>query len=235
MPSDKPSGALSSSPSSRSKTRLSGSDYDKHSGFIDSCLKSHAEYLAQPTLIIAQSLGVSPLHLSYGVGAVILALHLVLPAFLLPHFSALFTLIPPVQSSLQSITLETKKSGRDARDAAQWCIYWVIYTFFELARGSVSVYLPGVVPFFELSRSVCLIICGGPWFGRAGLVSAFFLADFASPTDNLQRPDAARKEDDKTPEKHRSKRSKQNGGESRAGSKKDEKERRDTTSKDKAG
>ena len=156
----------SSSSSQRSSAEILEAE---HETFVVGSLRSHGGYLAQPILSTAKSLEIAPLNLVYILAIVTLAVHLALPAFLLPHYSALITLILPVQSSLHAITCEVKK--KDTADAAQWCVYWVIYALFELARGVAGVFFSAWIPVFELGRTICLVICGGPWFGKRGLVS----------------------------------------------------------------
>ena len=156
-------------PDSRPRKSAAAIREAEYETFVKQSLQSHGGYIAKPILSLAESLEILPLHTSCIVGAVIVAFHLVLPAFLLPHFSALITLISPVQATMTSVSREVNKSS--SKDAAQWCLYWVIYTLFELVRGLASVYQPGSSPFFEFGRTLCLVICGGPWFGKAGLVS----------------------------------------------------------------
>ena len=160
--------SMPSSSSSRAKSSAEIREAEDEA-LIVAQLESHGGYLAQPILSTANSLEIAPLTIVYFLAVIALAFHLVLPAFLLPHYSALITLIPPLQSSLHAVANEVKK--KDAPDAAQWCVYWVIYAVFELARGVVGTFCPAWIPAFELGRTVCLVICAGPWFGKAGLVS----------------------------------------------------------------
>ena len=95
---------------------------------------------------------------------------LVSPSFLLPHLSALITLIIPLQCTLQSIALDQAKTAKKADHAVQWCFYWVIYCLLEVSRGWVGIFRPGLKAMFEVIRTVALITVGGPWFGKAALV-----------------------------------------------------------------
>lgn len=178
----------SSSSSSKEKSRSSSSSSSSYRPrtadelrekeymvFLESCLSSHGGYLKSPILSLSTSLAVSPLTTSYALAGIYLIILLFTPAFLLPHISALITLIIPIQASRQSIALEQSheknKDGKKAEDSVQWCLYWVIWCCFELVRGWIGVWRPGYKAIFEIIRTAGLITVGGPWFGRAGLVS----------------------------------------------------------------
>jgi hypothetical protein len=55
-------------------------------------------------------------------------------------------------------------------DGPQWLWYWVFYILVNGMRGPVSVYLPGWKGWYELWRSVVLVIVSGPWQSKAALV-----------------------------------------------------------------
>jgi hypothetical protein len=145
---------------------------EEHQQRIQDFLTSHGGYLAKPIRSLSTSLDCPPQQLVYAIAFVYLLLHLVLPAFLLPHLSALVTLIIPVQCTMRSISLELKKGGPSAaRDSSQWLGFWVVYCLFGLIRGWVGVCRPGYKAGLEIARTAGLCAVGGPWFGRDGLVS----------------------------------------------------------------
>lgn len=143
----------------------------EHAQYIDSLLTSHSGYLKPIILSLSSAFELSPTSISTGLGVIYLMFHLVMPAFLLPHLSALTTLIIPVTSTMMSISLESdKKKSAEATDSSQWNFYWVIYCLFEFARGWVGIWVPGCKAIFEIIRTAGLITVGGPWFGYSGLV-----------------------------------------------------------------
>ena len=144
--------------------------------YIIDSLSSHAGYL-KPTLVsLASSLETSPRRIGIGLGLIYFCLHLISPAFILPHLSALVTLIVPIQATLVSVEagLDEKKGPKGAKDSAQWSLFWAVYGLVEFARGFVVIWRPGWRPIFEIIRTGILITVGGPWFGMSGLVSHVF-------------------------------------------------------------
>lgn len=143
----------------------------EHAKYIDSLLTSHAGYLKPIILSLSSAFEISPTSISVCLGGIHFALHLVAPAFLLPHLSALTTLIVPVTGTMMSIAFDSdKKRSSEANDSSQWSFYWVIYCFFEIIRGWVGIWIPGWKAVFEIIRTGGLITVGGPWFGYTGLV-----------------------------------------------------------------
>ena len=134
-------------------------------------LESHGGYLVSPIQHLSAQFSLPLLYTSGIIAAIFLILHLVVPVFLMPHLSALITLIIPIQTTLLSLNLEIKKAQGAARDSSQWLGYWVIYAVYEMVRGWIKVYRPGWTGALEVMRSVGLMAVGGPWFARAILVS----------------------------------------------------------------
>lgn len=140
--------------------------------YVNSLLTSHAGYLKAIILSLSSAFEVSLTTTAAMIGAMYFMLHLITPAFLLPHLSALTTLIIPVTCTMRSIAFEKdKKKSGDAKDSSQWCLYWVSYCLFEFGRGWITTWAPGCKAVFEVIRTAGLITVGGPWFGYAGLVS----------------------------------------------------------------
>jgi hypothetical protein len=51
----------------------------------------------------------------------------------------------------------------------QWMWFWLVYVILNGCRGLVGIYRPGWKGWFELWRSVMLVVVGGPWFARGAL------------------------------------------------------------------
>lgn len=51
----------------------------------------------------------------------------------------------------------------------QWIWYWVFYVVVNAIRGLVGVYRPGWKGWYELWRSVVLVVVAGPWYTKAAL------------------------------------------------------------------
>jgi len=134
-------------------------------------LTSHAGYSAKPIDAVAKSFQTDPDNVALVLGFIFLVLHLLTPTFLLPHLSALVTLIIPLQDTLLSLSYEISRNPGAGRDTCQWLAYWVVYVAFEMARGWVAVWRPGWKGAFEVGRSAGLVTVGGPWFSRDVLVS----------------------------------------------------------------
>jgi hypothetical protein len=140
-----------------------------------------------------------------------------------PHFSALITLIIPLQSTVTYIktslhmpktfdertrrpepTKIDRKTGEEKDEAVyegekkkwdesevkrkrdkevyaaakkvinggpQWIWYWVFYVLVNGIRGLVGVYLPGWKGWYELWRSVVLVVVAGPWYAKPALMN----------------------------------------------------------------
>jgi hypothetical protein len=82
-------------------------------------VKSHAGWSAQPILSLSSQLSYSLVHVALALSIPILLLLLVSPASWVPHLSAPFVLLIPVQNTLHSVAVETKKGRSDAKDAQQ--------------------------------------------------------------------------------------------------------------------
>lgn len=54
----------------------------------------------------------------------------------------------------------------------QWIWFWLVYVLINGVRGLVAVYRPGWKGWYELWRSVVLVIVGGPWFSKGALATA---------------------------------------------------------------
>lgn len=66
---------------------------------------------------------------------------------------------------------ERYKISKEAKVAAgQWLLYWLLCTGASLARGYVAIVRPGWKGWFEVWRTVALIIAGGPWFSPSALL-----------------------------------------------------------------
>lgn len=137
--------------------------------YITALLKSHGSYMRQPILSLSTSLSLSPTEVSTALAIIYFLLHLVLPAYVLPHLSALVTLIIPLKNTLVSVAKETKAKKNE--DCAQWSWYWVVYGVLGILRGTLGIWNPGWKAGLEIVRSGALICVGGPWFGFEGLVS----------------------------------------------------------------
>jgi hypothetical protein len=134
-------------------------------------MKSHAGWLAQPILSLSSQLSYSPVHVALALSIPILLMLLVSPAGWVPHLCAPFVLLIPVQNTLHSMAVETKKGRSDAQDAQQWALYWCVWCVLGLVGGWVETFRPGWKGLWQVGRVVALVIAGGPWFSRASLVS----------------------------------------------------------------
>ena len=152
----------SSKPVSSSSSSTKASTESELEGY----LKSHGGCLAAPLLSLVSSLQVTATELGLALGIAYLLLHLALPVFILPHYSALVTLIIPIQSTLRSVALEG-----NGEDGPQWCVFWTVYSALQMGRGMMGIFLARGMAEYEFIRTVILIAVGGPWFGKAGLVS----------------------------------------------------------------
>lgn len=101
----------------------------------------------------------------------LLVLLLVSPANWVPHIAAPVVLLVPLQNTLMSISLETKKTRSAATDSAQWAVFWLVWCLLGRIGSWVAVFRPGWMALWEVTRAAALVIVPGPWFGRAGLVS----------------------------------------------------------------
>jgi len=182
---------------------------------------SHAGYLAPAIKGLAISLDTSLVTIGFALAVILLVIHLSLPIFITPHFSALITLIIPVQSTITYIKTclhmppepssrpyrepskvdsktheekeqsvyneelkkweekeEKRKSDEVIHRAAikvvaggpQWIWYWVFYVLVNGARGLVGIYRPGWKGWYELWRSVVLVVAAGPWYTKSALL-----------------------------------------------------------------
>lgn len=174
----KASESRSKSSSQKSAADIRHADYLK---FLQLSLQTHAGYLCKPLQTLSASLtdsddlifGLSPLETIAGILAVILfTLHLTTPTFLIPHLSAMVTLIIPLQNTIRSINLTVKKNGAGAsQDSPQWCAYWLVFIVHQVVRDWLNVFRPGWSRVYEIARTIGLIMLGGPWFGHAAMVS----------------------------------------------------------------
>lgn len=147
-----------------------------------------------------------------------MVLHLSLPIFITPHFSCLWTMVLPLQSTVRALRAElypppaarskkaSPKKPKDSEDeeaaetykeeqeywtkmeekrkadekrysnakrhkaaAAQWLLFWLLYTAGSLGRGYVGILRPGWRGWFEVCRTVALTAAGGPWFSPSAL------------------------------------------------------------------
>jgi hypothetical protein len=156
----------------------------------------------------------------FALAVILLTIHLSLPIFMTPHFSALITLIVPIESTIKHIktslhmpskpssskqpepSKQDRKTGEDKDESIyaeevkkweereekrknddekyrsakkiveggpQWIWYWVFYVFVNGIRGLVGVYRPGWKGWYELWRSVVLVVVAGPWYTKAAL------------------------------------------------------------------
>ncbi|WWC64468.1 uncharacterized protein I303_107078 [Kwoniella dejecticola CBS 10117] len=166
------SGSSSKKPSSASDGKHSSGSLDKRSSEhkaddrIHSYLNSHSGFLKPLILSFSSLTSLSPTIISLIPFSIFLVLHLYLPLFILPHLSALITLLIPIQNTISAITSE---KARRKSDAAQLLLYWIVYCLLGWLRGGVQIWYPHLKGYFELARSAGLIVVGGPWFGRAGL------------------------------------------------------------------
>jgi hypothetical protein len=51
----------------------------------------------------------------------------------------------------------------------QWIWFWVLYVLVNGVRGLVGIYRPGWKGWYELWRSVVLVVVAGPWYTKAAL------------------------------------------------------------------
>ncbi|OCF37709.1 hypothetical protein I316_00836 [Kwoniella heveanensis BCC8398] len=72
-------------------------------------------------------------------------------------------------NTIKSITAQKGSRSKDNGDAAQWLLYWIVYTTFGWMRGAVSLWRPHWRGVFEVGRTASLVVIGGAWFGRKGL------------------------------------------------------------------
>ncbi|WWC91797.1 uncharacterized protein L201_006744 [Kwoniella dendrophila CBS 6074] len=157
---------LSSRSQSESSSGRSSSKENDNDKLIKSYLLSHAGYLKSLILPFSKTTSIPPLILSIILLAIFMLLHLYLPLFIIPHLSALITLIIPIQNTANTIISE---KGRKKTDAAQSLLYWIIYCLLGWVKGAIQVLYPNFAGLFALARTAILILVGGPWFGRAGL------------------------------------------------------------------
>jgi hypothetical protein len=54
----------------------------------------------------------------------------------------------------------------------QWIWFWLVCVLINGVRGLVGVYRPGWKGWYELWRSMVLVIVGGPWFSKGALATA---------------------------------------------------------------
>lgn len=144
-------------------------------------IRSHLGYLARPLLKTAEALETDRMTTLLSALIVFALLHIALPTFLVPHLSALVTLICPLQASLHTLAREldrhTKAKGEPVRpvgDEAQWMMYWLVFFVWEGARSSVLVWRPGWTGVSEIARTLSLVGVGGGWYSRAILVGLHF-------------------------------------------------------------
>ncbi|WVQ97670.1 hypothetical protein IAU59_004784 [Kwoniella sp. CBS 9459] len=154
------------SSSTRSGEKASG---DKGDAFVLSGLDTHAGFVRPLVLQLSSFASIAPLHVLIILFAIFILLHLYLPLCLIPHLSASVTLVIPIQNTVKSIAAQKSSGSKDNGDAAQWLLYWVIYTIFGWMRGTVALWRPHWRGVFEIGRSASLVVVGGAWFGRKGL------------------------------------------------------------------
>jgi len=187
----------------------------------DSQVDSHAGYLAPAIKGLATSLETSLITIGFALAVILLTIHLSLPIFMTPHFSALITLLIPLQSTITYIKTslymplrpssssklpepsKTSKTGEEKDEVVyneeykkweereekrrvdeigyrkarkvigggpQWIWYWVFYVLVNGVRGFVGIYRPGWKGWYELWRSVVLVVVAGPWYTKAALL-----------------------------------------------------------------
>ena len=62
------------------------------------------------------------------------------------------------------------KAAKTVTDGGpQWIWYWVFYVLVNGVRGFVGIYRPGWKGWYELWRSVVLVVVAGPWYTKAAL------------------------------------------------------------------
>jgi hypothetical protein len=170
----RPSGSSSSArkPTALTKPLTSEQIREKeHKEFLLALLQSHAGWLNKPIASQSDTIVMDITYTSSILGIVYFVFLLISPAFLSPHISALITLVIPVQCTVRTVVMEKVKDVKQSQNAPQWVFYWVIYVLWGMARGWISTFRPGYKAVFEVVRTVGLVVIGGPWFGRAGLVS----------------------------------------------------------------
>ena len=173
MPSNSASSQAISKTQPQTATEIREAEYKS---FLEASLTTHGGYLSKPILALSTSLTLSIQNIAESLALVVLILHLLTPTYLLPHLSALITLVIPVQNTLHSLALDQQRDPDGARHSSQWLAYWVCYALSEMARGCVAVWRPGWKGAFEITRSIGLVTIAGPWFGRAALACPVFTA-----------------------------------------------------------
>ena len=169
MPSNPANPQAKSKKQTQTATEIREAEYKT---FLEATLTTHAGYLSKPILALSTSLALSIQNIAEVLALLVLILHVLTPTYLLPHLSALITLVIPVQNTLHSLALDQQRDPNGSRDSSQWLAYWVCYAFSELARGWMAVWRPGWKGAFEISRSIGLVTIAGPWFARAALASS---------------------------------------------------------------
>jgi len=62
------------------------------------------------------------------------------------------------------------KAARRVTDGGpQWIWFWVFYILVNGVRGLVGIYRPGWKGWYELWRSIVLVVVAGPWYTKAAL------------------------------------------------------------------
>ncbi|WVQ84628.1 hypothetical protein IAT38_006783 [Cryptococcus sp. DSM 104549] len=164
------------SSSSRSSKPKSSDEIreEESSAFIMSSLSTHAPLLTSPVLQLSSLLSTSPLPPLIFLLSTFFLLHLYTPLFLLPHLSAVLTLACPIYGTALTILGELGKrdKGKKTRgDGAQWLLYWAVYVLLGWGRGAVGIWAPGWKGVFELGRDGVLVVVGGGWFSREGMMA----------------------------------------------------------------
>lgn len=134
-------------------------------------ISSHAGWLAPVITGLAGTFSTPTTTAACYLAAGLLVLLLVSPANWVPHIATPVVPLIPLQSTLMSISLETKKTRSAAVDSAQWAVFWLVWCILGRIGSWVAVFRPGWMALWEVTRMVALVIVSGPWFGRAGLVS----------------------------------------------------------------
>ncbi|CAD6565504.1 MAG: hypothetical protein TREMPRED_001413 [Tremellales sp. Tagirdzhanova-0007] len=121
MPSNSASSQAISKTQPQTATEIREAEYKS---FLEASLTTHGGYLSKPILALSTSLTLSIQNIAESLALVVLILHLLTPTYLLPHLSALITLVIPVQNTLHSLALDQQRDPDGARHSSQWLAYW---------------------------------------------------------------------------------------------------------------
>lgn len=66
--------------------------------------------------------------------------------------------------------IKYRAARRIDENGVQWIWFWVFYVVVNGVRGFVGVYRPGWKGWYEVWRSVVLVVVAGPWYTKVALM-----------------------------------------------------------------